>query len=66
MILKMPLICLQLQVRMEDASSGIGSTKEHALNECTKWQEENNIVGTCELYGRSGEVVWDGHLKPSK
>jgi len=42
--------------------SGIGSNKEHALNECTKWQEENNIVGTCELYGEAGEVVWDGSV----
>ena len=46
--------------------SGIGSNKEHALNECTKWQEENNIVGVCELYAEGEEVVWDGHLKPSK
>ena len=46
--------------------SGIGRTKENAFNECIKWKEENNIVGACELYGRSGEVVWDGHLKPSK
>ena len=41
-------------------------TLKKAFDVCTKWQEENNIVGTCELYGRSGEVVWDGHLKPSK
>ena len=46
--------------------SGIGSNKEHALNECTKWQEENNIIGVCELYAEGEEVVWDGHLKPSK
>ncbi|MGY8834800.1 MAG: hypothetical protein ACKVJO_09900, partial [Pseudomonadales bacterium] len=46
--------------------SGIGSNKEHALNECTKWQEENNIVGVCEFYAEGEEVVWDGHLKPSK
>ena len=46
--------------------SGIGSNKEHALYECTKWQEENNIVGVCELYAEGEEVVWDGHLKPSK
>jgi thiol:disulfide interchange protein DsbC len=45
---------------------GAGDTEYGAFNECTKWQEENNIVGTCELYGESGEVVWDGHLKPSK
>ena len=42
--------------------SGIGSTKEHALNECTKWQEENNIVGVCELYAEGEEVVWDGSV----
>jgi hypothetical protein len=45
---------------------GGGHTLKKAFDVCTKWQEENNIVGTCELYGRSGEVVWDGHLKPSK
>ncbi|MDA8872153.1 SHOCT domain-containing protein [Candidatus Thioglobus sp.] len=42
--------------------SGIGSNKEHALNECTKWQEENNIVGVCELYAEGEEVVWDGSV----
>jgi hypothetical protein len=41
---------------------GVGRTKEDAFNECTKWQEENNIVGTCELYGKDGEVVWDGSV----
>ena len=41
---------------------GVGRTKEDAFNECTKWQEENNIVGTCELYGEAGEVVWDGSV----
>jgi len=42
--------------------SGIGSNKEHALNECTKWQEENNIVGICEFYAEGEEVVWDGSV----
>jgi hypothetical protein len=42
--------------------SGIGSNKEHALNECTKWQEENNIIGVCELYAEGEEVVWDGSV----
>jgi len=42
--------------------SGIGSNKEHALNECTKWQEENNIIGVCELYVEGEEVVWDGSV----
>jgi hypothetical protein len=46
--------------------SGIGRTKENALNECTKWQEENNIAGVCELYAEGEEVVWDGHSKPTK
>ena len=46
--------------------SGIGRTKENALNECIKWKEENNIVGVCEFYAEGEEVVWDGHLKPSK
>ena len=45
---------------------GLGDTENGAFEECKKWQEENNIVGTCELYGKDGEVVWDGHLKPSK
>ena len=40
----------------------LGVTKEHALNECTKWQEENNIVGVCELYAEGEEVVWDGSV----
>ena len=42
--------------------SGIGRIKENALNECTKWQIENNIVGTCELYGEADKVVWDGSV----
>jgi len=42
--------------------SGIGSNKENALNECTKWQEENNIIGVCELYVEGEEVVWDGSV----
>ena len=41
---------------------GGGPTLRKAFDICTKWQEENNIVGTCELYGRSGEVVWDGSV----
>jgi hypothetical protein len=45
---------------------GLGDTENGAFEDCTKYQEENNIVGTCELYGKDGEVVWDGHLKPSK
>ena len=46
--------------------SGIGRTKENALNECIKWKEENNLAGVCEFYAEGEEVVWDGHLKPSK
>ena len=46
--------------------SGIGRTKENAFNDCIKWQEENNIVGTCELYAEGEEVVWDGHSKPTR
>ena len=42
--------------------SGIGRAKENALNECTKWQEENNIIGVCELYAEGEEVVWDGSV----
>ena len=45
---------------------GIGNTEYGAFENCTKWQEENNIVGTCEFYGKDGEVVWDGHLKLSR
>ena len=41
---------------------GHGRTKENAFNECTKWQEENNIVGVCELYAEGEEVVWDGSV----
>mgnify|MGYP003321967165 FL=1 len=42
--------------------SGIGRIKENALNECTKWQEENNIIGVCEFYAEGEEVVWDGSV----
>ena len=37
---------------------GIGQTSKDAFNDCTKWQEENNIVGTCEPYARGEEVIW--------
>ena len=45
---------------------GLGNTKYNAFKDCTKNQEDNNIVGICELYAEGEEVVWDGHLKPSK
>ena len=41
---------------------GSGDTEYGAFEDCTKYQEENNIVGTCELYGKDGEVVWDGSV----
>jgi hypothetical protein len=41
---------------------GLGDTENGAFEDCTKYQEENNIVGTCELYGKDGEVVWDGSV----
>jgi len=44
---------------------GAGDTENSAFQDCTKYQEENNIVGTCEFYGKDGKVVWDGHLKSS-
>ena len=43
---------------------GRGNTKYNAFKDCTKNQEDNNIVGICELYAEGEEVVWDGHLKP--
>ena len=41
---------------------GLGNTKYNAFENCTKNQEDNNIVGICELYGEAGEVVWDGSV----
>ena len=41
---------------------GLGDTENTAFEDCTKFQEENNIVGTCELYGKAGKVVWDGSV----
>ena len=41
---------------------GLGDTENSAFEDCTKFQEENNIVGTCELYGEAGKVVWDGSV----
>ena len=41
---------------------GRGNTKYNAFKDCTKNQEENNIVGVCELYAEGEEVVWDGSV----
>jgi hypothetical protein len=43
---------------------GRGNTKYNAFKNCTKNQEDNNIIGICELYAEGEEVVWGGHLKP--
>ena len=37
---------------------GIGPTSLAAYDDCTHWKEENNIIGTCELYAKGEEVVW--------
>ena len=37
---------------------GIGPSSLAAYDDCTKNQERNNIVGTCELYAKGEEVVW--------
>jgi hypothetical protein len=38
--------------------NGIGPTSLAAYDDCTHWKEENNIIGTCELYAKGEEVVW--------
>ena len=38
--------------------NGIGPTSLDAYDDCTHWKEENNIIGTCELYAKGEEVVW--------
>ena len=36
---------------------GMGKNKNDAFMDCTKWKDENNITGQCELYAKDGEVL---------
>ena len=40
---------------------GVGINENDAFIDCTKWKEENNIIGKCMPYAKDGKVLLDKH-----
>ena len=37
---------------------GMGRSENDGFNDCTKWKNENNIIGQCELYAKGKQILW--------
>ena len=37
---------------------GVGQDKKEAFDDCTKWKEENDIIGECELYAHGDNAYY--------
>ena len=38
---------------------GMGRSENDGFNDCTKWKDENNIIGQCELYAKGEQILWN-------
>ena len=40
---------------------GMGRSENDGFNDCTRWKDENNIFGQCELYAKGEQILWNEH-----